>query len=161
MSLPGRTSPATTLLELLKTRAHSHRAQPLSTFLKEGDEQVLRYGELNLRARRIGAVLQSVARSGERAVLLYPPSLEYVAGFFGCVYAGLVAVPAYPPEPSRLERTLPRLRAISTRFRATTTRSASRQRSRRSPGNSGGFWPVGRGQAGRLRERNRSGKPES
>ncbi|MFP2906619.1 AMP-binding protein [Pyxidicoccus sp. 3LFB2] len=65
-----------------------------------------------MRARRIGAVLQSLSRAGERAVLLYPPGLEYIAGFFGCLYSGLVAVPAYPPDPMRLERTLPRLRAI-------------------------------------------------
>ncbi|MCY1078492.1 non-ribosomal peptide synthase/polyketide synthase [Archangium lansingense] len=112
MSHPGRPSSATTLLELLETRSSAHREQPLYTFLEDGDEQVLSYEELDLRARRIGATLQSVARAGERAVLLYPPGLEYVAGFFGCIYAGLVAVPAYPPEPSRLERTLPRLRAI-------------------------------------------------
>ncbi len=125
MSLPGRPSPASTLLELLETRASAQREQPLYTFLEDGDEQVLSYGALDLRARRIGAMLQSVARAGERAVLLYPPGLEYVAGFFGCVYAGLVAVPAYPPEPSRLERTLPRLRAIIRDARASVVLTTS------------------------------------
>src|SRR5206468_9906793 len=38
--------------------------------------------------------------------------LEYIAAFFGCLYAGAIAVPAYPPHPVRLERSLPRLRAI-------------------------------------------------
>jgi acyl-CoA synthetase (AMP-forming)/AMP-acid ligase II len=50
--------------------------------------------------------------AGERALLLYPPGLEYIAGFFGCLYAGTIAVPAYPPNPARLERTLPRLQAM-------------------------------------------------
>ncbi len=125
MSLPGRPSSATTLLELLETRASAHQEQPLYTFLEDGDEQVLSYGALDLRARRIGAMLQSLARTGDRAVLLYPPGLEYVAGFFGCVYAGLVAVPAYPPDPSRLERTLPRLRAIIRDARASVVLTTS------------------------------------
>ncbi|WP_419145180.1 amino acid adenylation domain-containing protein [Myxococcus stipitatus] len=77
------------------------------------------YGELDARARRIGVALAEVALAGERAVLLYPPGLEYIAGFFGCLYAGVVAVPAYPPDPARLERTLPRLRAIIGDSRAT------------------------------------------
>ncbi|WP_255663135.1 non-ribosomal peptide synthetase [Myxococcus sp. RHSTA-1-4] len=98
---------------MLETRARTLGEQPLYTFLEDGgDDTVLSYAALDLRARRIGAALQSLARAGERAVLLYPPGLEYVAGFFGCLYAGLVAVPAYPPDPSRLDRTLPRLRAI-------------------------------------------------
>ncbi len=61
---------------------------------------------------RIAAALQAGSAAGERALLLYPPGLEYIAGFFGCLYAGVIAVPAYPPDPMRLERTLPRLRAI-------------------------------------------------
>ncbi|KFA88774.1 peptide synthetase [Archangium violaceum Cb vi76] len=125
MSLPGQPSSATTLLELLETRASAQREQPLYTFLEEGEEQVVSYAALDLRARRIGAMLQSLARTGERAVLLYPPGLEYVAGFFGCVYAGLVAVPAYPPEPTRLERTLPRLRAIIRDARASVVLTIS------------------------------------
>ena len=62
---------------------------------------------------RWATLLRALGAQGERALLLYPPGLEYVAGFFGCLYAGVVAVPAYPPDPTRLERTLPRLRAIA------------------------------------------------
>jgi acyl-CoA synthetase (AMP-forming)/AMP-acid ligase II len=51
--------------------------------------------------------------AGERALLLYPPGLEYIAAFFGCLYGGAVAVPAYPPDLVRPERTLPRFRAIA------------------------------------------------
>ncbi len=69
----------------------------------------LTYGELDARARSIGALLQEHGARGERALLLYPPGLEYIAAFFGCLYAGAVAVPAYPP---RLNRSLPRLRSI-------------------------------------------------
>ena len=49
------------------------------------------------RSRTIAAWLQSRCRPGDRALLLYPPGLDFVAAFFGCLYAGVLAVPAYPP----------------------------------------------------------------
>ncbi|MCY1041774.1 AMP-binding protein [Corallococcus sp. bb12-1] len=99
---------------LLNLAAGPSAHAPLYTFLGEvdGDETVLSAFELDARARRIAAALQARGAVGERVLLLYPPGLDYVAGFFGCLYAGAVAVPAYPPDPMRLERTLPRLRAI-------------------------------------------------
>ncbi|NPC83083.1 amino acid adenylation domain-containing protein, partial [Pyxidicoccus fallax] len=106
--------PASTLLELLEERAALRSDAPLFHFVEDtdGDESTLPYSGLLQRARSIGACLQQFTQPGERAVLLYPPGLEYVSGFFGCLASGVVAVPAYPPDPSRLERTLPRLRAI-------------------------------------------------
>lgn len=61
--------------------------------------------------RAIGAWLQSRVAAGERALLLYPPGLDYIAGFFGCLYAGVVAVPAYPPSPNP-NRPMSRIHAI-------------------------------------------------
>ncbi|WP_164019479.1 non-ribosomal peptide synthase/polyketide synthase, partial [Pyxidicoccus trucidator] len=107
-------SPASTLVELLEERAALRSDAPLFHFVEDtdGEESTLPYSGLLQRARSIGACLQQFTAPGERAVLLYPPGLEYVSGFFGCLASGVVAVPAYPPDPSRLERTLPRLRAI-------------------------------------------------
>ncbi|WP_147452418.1 non-ribosomal peptide synthetase, partial [Corallococcus praedator] len=109
---PG--SAASSLVELLRQAAAERADQRLYTFLGEAgeDEATLTYGALDVRARQIGAALQQRVAPGTRALLLYPPGPEYIAGFFGCLYAGLVAVPAYPPDPTRLERTVPRLRAI-------------------------------------------------
>jgi amino acid adenylation domain-containing protein len=70
------------------------------------------YAAIARRARAIGAHLVELGARGERAILLYPPGIDYIATFLGCVYAGVVAVPAYPPDPTRLERTLPRLTKI-------------------------------------------------
>ncbi|HZH79603.1 MAG TPA: fatty acyl-AMP ligase, partial [Archangium sp.] len=108
-----RARPAT-LVDILQARASEQADQRLYTFLgdDEGEEVSLTYAEMDRRARRIAAHLQQHSVAGERAMLLYPPGLDYIAGFFGCLYSGLPAVPAYPPDPSRLERTLPRLRAI-------------------------------------------------
>jgi len=105
--------PWQSLVELGRARAAALGDQPLYTFLPErGGEDVaqLSYAGLDLRARAIAAALQRLGAGGQRALLLYPPGLEFVAAFFGCLYAGVVAVPAYPP---RSARTLPRLLEIA------------------------------------------------
>ncbi|MCC2650942.1 MAG: hypothetical protein K0Q60_1097 [Microvirga sp.] len=81
------------------------------TFLADGelDARHVTYGELDTQARGIAARLQALGATGARALLLYPPGLDYIAAFFGCLYAGAIAVPAYPPQR---RRTLPRLKAI-------------------------------------------------
>ena len=76
----------------------------------EGEEIRLSYEELDRRARAIGAHLVSQGLQGERVLLLYPPGLEFVTGFMGCLYAGTTAVPAYPP---RRNRYMARIDAIS------------------------------------------------
>jgi len=105
--------PWQSLVELGRERAATLGDQPLYTFLPDrGGEDVaqLSYAGLDLRARAIAAALQRLGAGGQRALLLYPPGLEFVAAFFGCLYAGVVAVPAYPP---RSARTLPRLLEIA------------------------------------------------
>ncbi len=44
---------------------------------------------------------------------IHPPGLDYIAGLFGYLYAGALPVPAYPPDPGALRRTVPRVRAIA------------------------------------------------
>ncbi len=103
-----------TLVDLLRSQSARLSEKPIYRFLLDGEteEAVMSYADLDLRARAVGALLQQQGATGQRVLLLYPPGLEYIAAFFGCLYAGAVAVPAYPPNPMRLERTLPRLKAI-------------------------------------------------
>jgi len=56
--------------------------------------------------------LQRLCRPGDRALLMYEAGLDYIAALAGCLYAGVVAVPVFPPDPLRVARTLPRLEAI-------------------------------------------------
>jgi acyl-CoA synthetase (AMP-forming)/AMP-acid ligase II/acyl carrier protein len=102
------------LVDMLQFWAERSPDKVVYTFLNDGDEDETHwtYSELDRQARRIAAQLQAAGLAGERAVLIYAPGMEYIAGFFGCLYAGVVAVPAYPPDPTRLERTLPRLQKI-------------------------------------------------
>jgi len=75
----------------------------------ESEEESVTFSTLDRQARAIGARLQELNLAGERVLLLFPPGMQYVAAFLGCLYAAAIAVPAYPPDPYRLERTLPRL----------------------------------------------------
>src|SRR3954452_21333006 len=85
-----------TLIEMLRTRARESPAAEAFTFLDDdGEEERLSYAGLDERARAIAALLLASGAGGERVLLLYPPGLEYIAAFFGCLYAGAVAVPAY------------------------------------------------------------------
>ncbi|HEY2157836.1 MAG TPA: fatty acyl-AMP ligase, partial [Isosphaeraceae bacterium] len=67
----------------------------------DGPADAISYGALDLRARAIAARLTSLGLAGERALLVYSPGLEFVSAFFGCLYAGVIAVPAHPPRPNR------------------------------------------------------------
>lgn len=73
------------------------------TFLSgEGaDGRKLKYGELAVRARKLATRLRAATTQGERVLLLLSSGEDYVIGFFGCVYAGLIAVPLFPPKPRR------------------------------------------------------------
>jgi acyl-CoA synthetase (AMP-forming)/AMP-acid ligase II len=70
------------------------------------------FGELDRSCRAAASQLQDRLPRDARVLLVFPPGLDFITAFYACSYAGLIAVPAYPPDPARLERTLPRLRAI-------------------------------------------------
>jgi amino acid adenylation domain-containing protein len=100
-----------TAIEILRQRSYLQPDINAFTFLEDGETATatLTYRELDLHSRTIAAQLQALNLSGERALLLYPPGLDYIAAFFGCLYAGVIAVPAYPP---RNQRNTPRIQAI-------------------------------------------------
>ncbi|MEM9412305.1 MAG: fatty acyl-AMP ligase, partial [Planctomycetota bacterium] len=62
---------------------------------------LMSYAKLDQRARAIAAKLTALGYAGKRALLLYPPGLDFIEGFFGCHYAGVTPVPAYPPRRNR------------------------------------------------------------
>jgi acyl-CoA synthetase (AMP-forming)/AMP-acid ligase II len=102
---------ASTLVDLLRYRVNELPERVAYTFLIDGETDAisLTYQELDRKVRAIAAQLQSLCSPGDRVLLLYPPGLDYIAAFFGCLYAGVVAVPAYPPRPNR---SLSRLQSI-------------------------------------------------
>jgi acyl-CoA synthetase (AMP-forming)/AMP-acid ligase II/acyl carrier protein len=92
-----------TLVDVLHDRATQQPDRIAYTFLLDGENQAvhLTYRQLLTQATAIAAQLQSCCSLGDRALVLYPPGLEYITAFFGCLLAGVVAVPAYPPRPHR------------------------------------------------------------
>ncbi|MBL8148827.1 MAG: fatty acyl-AMP ligase [Blastocatellia bacterium] len=113
----GRCNFQNTLVALLQQKAEEHAEKVLYTFLADGEIEAdkLTYGELALKSRAIAAVLQEQNAAGERALLVFPPGNDYIAAFFGCLYAGVIAVPVYPPG---INQSLSRLQAIAFDARA-------------------------------------------
>ena len=101
-----------TLIDLLRARTAEHGPRVAFRYLADGEteESRITYEELELRARAIAATLSPQAAAGERALLFYSGGLDFIAAFWGCVYAGVVAVPVFP---ARLHRQIPRLLAIA------------------------------------------------
>src|SRR5688572_102425 len=100
------------VVTLLRERAFDKPETTVCVFLADGemDHASLAYGDLDRRTRAVAARLQDLGAKGERVLLLYPPGLDYVAAFFGCLYAGAIAIPLYPP---RANRTLERVQHIA------------------------------------------------
>jgi acyl-CoA synthetase (AMP-forming)/AMP-acid ligase II/acyl carrier protein len=97
--------------QVLQERARRHPEAIAYRFLQRGDhsETAYTYRRLDEEASSIAAKLSATDPFGKPVLLLLPPGLDYIAAFFGCLYAGAIAVPTYPP---RLNRSLGRLERI-------------------------------------------------
>lgn len=99
------------MLELLAGQVAGQPDRTAYLFLDDRDGvSEITFGQLDRRARVIAARLQLELRPGDRALLVYPAGLEFISAFFGCMYAGVVAVPATYPKP---KRPMPRLQRIA------------------------------------------------
>jgi len=105
----ARAAGCATLVDLLRFRAGTMPDRVVYRFLPGDHKGELRitYAELDARAAAIAASVRETARPGDRVLLLIPPGLDYVAAYFGCLYAGVIAVPAYPPNPRRPDPRIP------------------------------------------------------
>jgi acyl-CoA synthetase (AMP-forming)/AMP-acid ligase II len=102
-----------TLVGALRSAADNNGDAVAYTFWQpDGSEPALSRGELDHRARAIGARLAERLAPGSRALLVYGPGLDFVQAFFGCLYAGVIAVPVYPPRPDRMVEGLASLELI-------------------------------------------------
>lgn len=91
------------LISILNHRAEQTPEQIAYIFLKDGDkqEQKISYKQLCLNAKSIAASLKALVPQGSRALLLYPQGLDFISAFLGCLYAGIIAVPVYPPKSNQ------------------------------------------------------------
>ena len=101
---------ASTLHGLLAARANLLEDRQAYTFEGNDGPVTLTFRQLDDRARAIACQLSQTVKVGDRVLLLFPAGLDFVAAFFGCLYAGVRAVPATYPKP---RRPVPRLTSIA------------------------------------------------
>ncbi|MEW5872814.1 MAG: fatty acyl-AMP ligase [Chloroflexota bacterium] len=104
-------TPFITPVEILQQRAQATPDKLAFALLDQGETETERvtYAELDRSARQIAAYLQAISQPGERAMLIFPPGLDFVRALYGCLYAGVVPIPTNPPG---LARSAGRLYAI-------------------------------------------------
>lgn len=104
---------AATLVELLDIRAQEPDRPAYSLLTGEDlQQESISYRQLRRAARGVAAAITWRAGPGARIVLAYPPSLDFIVAFFGCLYAGAIAVPVYPPVPPNTKNGIRHLRAV-------------------------------------------------
>jgi acyl-CoA synthetase (AMP-forming)/AMP-acid ligase II len=88
------------LVDVLLHRAAEQPGDPAYVFLPDrgGEPVSLTFAELNERASTVALNLALRGRRGDRAALLFPPGLDFVVAFFGCLLAGVIAVPMMLPR---------------------------------------------------------------
>ncbi|MGC9527309.1 MAG: fatty acyl-AMP ligase [Limnospira sp.] len=123
--MPTQMTQYATLVDLLRDRAETIGDRLAYTFLADGETESgrLTYGELDRQARAIAAHLRARVSPGSRVLVVYPytAGLEFIAAFFGCLYAGVVAVTDNPPRSAgALEKTVARLQSSEAEIALTT-----------------------------------------
>ena len=94
---------ASTLVEVLKLRSEKYPEKTAYVYLKDGEEEAEQFSYLSLyeKVLQLASRIQNVTEQGDRVLLIYNPGLDYVVAFFACLFAGVVAVPVYPPRKNR------------------------------------------------------------
>lgn len=87
------------ITSVLNRRANDSPNDLAYIWLQDGNQEVeINYHSLQQKSKAIAVALHSCCQEGDRALLLYPQGLEFITAFFSCLYAGIIAVPAYPPK---------------------------------------------------------------
>ncbi len=95
--------PETTLVDRLRYWRSARPDEQVYRFLGDGvnETEAITFSQLDERARACAAKLVSLGLRGQRALLMYPSGIEFIVAFFACQYAGVTAIPAYPPRRNR------------------------------------------------------------
>jgi acyl-CoA synthetase (AMP-forming)/AMP-acid ligase II len=103
----GRTD-AMKLLEALDHWNKVHPNKSLYHYLNDSGDvsKSVTYAQLNTQSSELARYLREdlQCHHGDRVLLVYPPSLDFVVAFYACIKAGVIAVPTFPPDPSRLNK---------------------------------------------------------
>src|SRR6266702_127393 len=88
------------LVALLARRAADQGDDRAYVFLSDRgtEETALTFRQLHDASRALASRLTAAAQPGERAILVFPPGIEFMVAFFGCLMAGIIAVPMMMPR---------------------------------------------------------------
>jgi acyl-CoA synthetase (AMP-forming)/AMP-acid ligase II len=97
-------SPFSSLVEVVRHRAMHQANERAYVFISDSGTELaqLTFGELDSYSRSLARTLRMRGRTGDRALLIFPPGLEFIVAYLACLYAGIVAVPVVPPRRGRL-----------------------------------------------------------
>src|ERR1700677_292113 len=92
-----------TLVDMVRDRSATDPDRRIFVFLENGMDEsaALTLADVDRRSRAIAVRLSELAAPGSRVLLSYPPGLDFVTGFFGAQYAGMIAVPVAPVDGDR------------------------------------------------------------
>ena len=102
-SSEGVVFPAKTMTELLLRHEKMIPDKVVYALLEDGINETdnITYSNLAKKARAIGAVMQEKGSAGDRVLLLFPTGIEFITAFYACFFAGMIAVPMYPPKRNK------------------------------------------------------------
>lgn len=90
-----------TFIDIIESRAVTDANKCAFIFLDRDSIQEITYRELAQKARSMAVHIRQLTQEGDRVMLLLPSGIDYIISFLGALYAGVIAVPAYPPRNSR------------------------------------------------------------
>ena len=108
MNSKDSASTATSFVDILRRRAVDDGSRIAFSWLDDSghDTDRLTYFELDRQAQAVAGRLQTLDGYGRRALLVFPPGLSFISAFFGCLYAGTIAVPSSTPRRHRADERL-------------------------------------------------------
>lgn len=111
------------IVSILDQRVNKHPEKHAFRYFTNLEDQpsVLTFQQLDEKAKAIATVLQQFNAQGERALLIYPTSLEFITAFMGCLYAGVIAIPVCPPSRNQSAQNIGNIVADATPLLALTT----------------------------------------
>ena len=92
---------------LVNRFAHHIKKHPeltIFTFINQSDSESINYSELSKRISNIISLIHPKYQVGDRAILIFNPSLDFIATFLACLFSGIIAVPLYPPGKNKTKR---------------------------------------------------------
>lgn len=90
-------------LQILENQAEKkpHKIAFSEKAKSDGDDSNLSYLALSTRVKALAYIISQQSKFGDRVIILMPNGINYVIAFFACIYAGVIAVPAYPPHKKK------------------------------------------------------------